>query len=129
MGHGHFASGLYSTLELIGGEQEHVAWIDFTEDKDMDGLLEELKDTAEKMNTCDEILIACDLDGGTPYKSALLYSMQHQGVEIVSGISFPFLLELSLTRGMAENMDTLLETTMDSARTAMKRFDHSQLGM
>lgn len=35
MGHGHFASGLYSTLELIGGEQEHVAWIDFTEDKDM----------------------------------------------------------------------------------------------
>lgn len=129
MGHGHFASGLYSTLELIGGEQEHVAWIDFTEDKDMDGLLEELKDTAEKMNACDEILIACDLDGGTPYKSALLYSMQHQGVEIVSGISFPFLLELSLTRGMAENMDTLLETTMDSARTAMKRFDHSQLGM
>ena len=42
MGHGHFASGLYSTLELIGGEQEHVAWIDFTEDKDMDGLLEEM---------------------------------------------------------------------------------------
>ena len=25
MGHGHFASGLYSTLELIGGEQENVA--------------------------------------------------------------------------------------------------------
>ena len=129
MGHGHFASGLYSTLELIGGEQEHVAWIDFTEDKDMDGLLEELKETADKMSECDNVLIACDLDGGTPYKTALLYSMQHQDVEIVTGISFPFLLELSLTRDIVDDMDTLLETTMNSARTAMKRFDLSQMGM
>ena len=61
--------------------------------------------------------------------TALLYSMQHQDVEIVSGISFPFLLELSLTRDIVDDMDTLLETTMNSARTAMKRFDLSQMGM
>lgn len=127
MGHGHFGSGMYSTLELIGGRQEHVKWIDFTEDKEMDGLLSELKETCETMESCEKILVACDLDGGTPYKSALVYSMDHTKLEIVSGISFPFLLECSLSREYAEDIDSLLEHAMDGARTALKRFDRTRL--
>lgn len=30
MGHGHFASGIVSALELIAGKQEKVTAIDFT---------------------------------------------------------------------------------------------------
>lgn len=127
MGHGHFGSGMYSTLELIGGKQENTAWIDFTEDKDMEGLLIELQAQVETMKDCDQILIACDLDGGTPYKSALVYSLDKNNIEIVSGISFPFLLECSLSRTFAQDMDTLLENAMNSARDALKRFDRSRL--
>ena len=47
--------------------------LDVYKRQDMDGLLEELKETADKMSECDNVLIACDLDGGTPYKTALLY--------------------------------------------------------
>lgn len=125
MGHGHFASGMYSTLSLIGGEQEAVAWIDFTEDKDMEGLLTELKEQAEQMKECEHLLVLCDLDGGTPYKTALLYAMEHDNVEILSGVNFPLLLECSLMRSTAEDVETLLTMVLTSGKDSMKRFDRS----
>ena len=127
MGHGKFGSGISSTLRLIGGEQDAYAYLDFSEDKDMDMLLEELREQAAGMTECERIAILCDLDGGTPFKTALLYSFEKEGIDVISGISFPFLLELSLSRGSTEDVDVLLEETLARAREGMQRFDKGKL--
>lgn len=126
-GHGHFASGISSTLELIGGKQNDYGYVDFTEGEDIEILRENIQKQANKMKSCEKILILCDMDGGSPYKAALLYSMQNENVEIVSGINFPFLLDVSLKRAFVENIDELLLQSIDEAKETLKRFDREKL--
>ena len=124
-GHGNFASGITSTLELIGGKQDNYDWVDFTEGQDLESLQENIKKKAELMNECEKILILCDLDGGSPYKAALLYSMTKDNVEVISGINFPFLLDVSLKRNFEENIDDLITQSLNDAKDNFKRFDRN----
>ena len=70
-GHGQFAAGLVSALELLIGHQDLLTAVDFEAGQNEDLLTEHLKHAVEGMHTCDEILILCDMIGGSPYKCAV----------------------------------------------------------
>jgi len=42
VGHGHFATGIYSSLQLIAGNQENVEAIDFVEGMSADELKQKI---------------------------------------------------------------------------------------
>ena len=52
-GHGQFASGLVSAVELLIGHQELLAAVDFKSGQSWDTLMEHLKDAVGTMQTCD----------------------------------------------------------------------------
>ncbi len=128
MGHGNFASGMTSTLELIGGKQENYDWIDFLEGEDIETLQNKLSASVQKMNNCEKILILCDLNGGSPYKAALLYSMENENVEVIYGINFPFLLDICLKRSSADELVSALLESISEAKENFGIFDKTILG-
>ena len=68
-GHGNFASGLISSVDLIAGKQENVIGIDFTQNDNTKTLEEKM--TIAINNFENDIIILCDLAGGSPFKTAV----------------------------------------------------------
>ncbi|AEP00060.1 PTS sugar transporter subunit IIA [Weizmannia coagulans] len=91
-GHGHFASGIQSTIKLLVGIQENIAYIDFPEGESNENLREKLE--AElKDNRYDTYLFFCDLAGGTPYKEAATLSANRKDAAVTAGCNVGALLE------------------------------------
>ena len=126
MGHGHFGSGMNSALQLIAGQMEHVAYLDFTEDKDMEQLLEELRKKIASMKV-EKYAVLCDINGGTPYKTAVLFGIERDNVDIFSGINLPFLLELCLSRMNNEDYEIFIDTIMVNTAQSLQRLDKDRL--
>ncbi|MEG0744011.1 MAG: PTS sugar transporter subunit IIA [Erysipelotrichaceae bacterium] len=127
MGHGNFATGMTSTLTLIGGEQESYACIDFVEGDAFENLQEKLSEVIESMKNCERILILCDLDGGSPYKAALMSIFNASNIDLISGINFPLLLELSLGRNYTENVDDFIDQAIKNSKESFKKFDKQRM--
>ena len=63
-GHGNYATGMKSALELIAGPKDNVLAFDFLKKESEEQFSLKFKDLDKKNN----YLFACDLMGGTPYK-------------------------------------------------------------
>ncbi len=63
-GHGNYATGMKSALELIAGSKDNVLAFNFLKEESEEQFSLKFKDLDRKNN----YLFACDLMGGTPYK-------------------------------------------------------------
>lgn len=97
-GHGRFAEGLTSAVELIAGKQPSYESVLFLEEKGPEALSEDLKVAINNVNTGDGVLVFTDLKGGTPFKEAVMIATQHENVEVLTGTNLSMLLEASLMR-------------------------------
>ena len=70
-GHGHFATGLGSSLRLITGMTENIAYVDFEADHSTETLTENISKALDELKGCDGVLVLSDLAGGSPFKSAV----------------------------------------------------------
>ncbi|MDF2673896.1 MAG: system fructose subfamily component [Clostridiales bacterium] len=108
-GHGNYATGMQSTLELLAGKNQDLFFVNFTAD-DTDKTLKEKLEAIVENNKDSEILFVCDIIGGTPFKIAAEISNSSEKMELVVGCNIGGILEmifmkegLSL-RELAENM-------------------------
>ena len=69
-GHGRFASGLKTSLDLIVGNFDFVKPVDFTEDKSPESLKEEINSFIK--STDKKIYVFTDLVGGTPFENCVV---------------------------------------------------------
>lgn len=102
-GHGEFAKGINSVIELVAGKQENVATVDFLENHSTEDLKNNLKEKIENMNT-EGTLIFTDIPGGSPFKMAVELSMENDGIEVISGTNVPMIMEILFDR---ESVDLL----------------------
>lgn len=116
LGHGHCASGYLSALELIAGSQESVEAIDFTASMTSTELEERLEAAVQDEK---EIIVLCDLLGGTPFKiaSARALRSNSQQIEVLSGLNLSMLLEVVL--GDSALTDDRIEKVMTSAKNGI----------
>lgn len=107
MGHGHFASGIVSSLELIAGQQEKVTAIDFTAEMTAADVQDQL---SRALIPEEETLVLCDLLGGTPFKVAatLMESLSNTTCNVLSGLNLAMLIEASFARQTAASFDDLV---------------------
>ena len=99
-GHGNYASGVKSALELIIGHRDNVLAFDFLKEESEEQFSLKFKDLDKNNN----YLFACDLMGGTPYK---VVSRLDLTKEILIGTNLGGMLDtvlkidkLSLNEGM-----------------------------
>lgn len=120
-GHGNFASGMLSALKLIAGKQEHIYGLDFVESFSTEELKEKLQKMIESVGN--EILIATDLAGGSPYNVAvtLMSELTDKKIRVVAGVNFPMILSGAFAEKDVD-LDTFVKTTMDAGKRGFSEF-------
>lgn len=109
-GHGHYASGVKSALELIIGPKDNVLAFDFLKEESEEQFSLKFKDLDKNNN----YLFACDLMGGTPYK---VVSRLDLNKEVLIGTNLGGLLDTALKidkLSLNELADNLKEASLKS---------------
>ncbi|MGY0398448.1 MAG: PTS galactosamine/N-acetylgalactosamine transporter subunit IIA [Ostreibacterium sp.] len=112
-GHGHFATGITSTVELIAGKQEYYKAVDFNGSDDLSALLEQAVDDL----TCEGLLFFTDILGGAPFREAALIARQKTNCEVISGVTPQMLIEACLERYDYDNLtESIIKSLIENAR-------------
>ena len=109
-GHGNYATGIKSALELIVGPKENVLAFDFLKEESEEQFSLKFKDLDKNNN----YLFACDLMGGTPYK---VVSRLDLNKEILIGTNLGGLLDTLFKIDkleLSELADNLKQTSLKS---------------
>ena len=117
-GHGDFATGVASALEMIAGPQEHFEVVPFHEGEEGE-FPGKLTEALERAGADGNGAIAfCDLLGGTPFNQTMILSAEMgANVEVVAGVNLPLLLEVVAERTEASTVDELLAPALEAGKT------------
>ncbi|MCI1666350.1 MAG: PTS fructose transporter subunit IIA [Atopobiaceae bacterium] len=111
-GHGQFAPGLASALEMVAGPQQSFVVVPFDEaaaGEYGDTLRSAIADLAGK---CEGVVVFVDLLGGTPFNQSMMISSVVPGVEVVCGTNLPMLIECMFMRGSDTSSEQLVATAL-----------------
>ncbi|SFL18063.1 PTS galactosamine/N-acetylgalactosamine transporter subunit IIA [Halanaerobium salsuginis] len=92
-GHGHFAAGINSVIELVVGKQDKIGVVNFLESDSTDLLYKKLTSQVKELD-CDSYLIFTDLPGGSPFKESVKLSLEIENCEVITGTNVPMILEI-----------------------------------
>ena len=116
-GHGIYATGMKSTIELIIGKQNNVHYVDFTIGDNDITLKEKIIKIIEENNN-KQVLLIGDLLGGTPFKTMAEIASDRDNVEVVVGCNVGSIMDavlctedLSLTEIANKIVETSRNTT------------------
>ena len=117
VGHGHFATGIYSSLQLIAGDQENVEAIDFVEGMSADELKQKI---LLAISNEEKVLILSDLLGGTPFKvsSTIMVENPTKTRNVLSGLNLAMLMEAVFAR-MAHGFDEVADKAVAAAQSGV----------
>ena len=123
-GHGHFATGLNSSLELIAGAQANVALVDFEADHSIETLKENLTKALDSLKEYDGVLVLSDLPGGSPFKTAVecKFERPDQAIEVVAGTNLPLVIASATMTAVFDNPVDLAEAMIPEGKDSMVRF-------
>lgn len=91
-GHGHYATGFQSTIELLAGHNPDIYYLDLTL-KDTDITLRDKMNQVIGKNEQANILFICDILGGTPFKVAAQIANAAASMEVIAGCNIGSILE------------------------------------
>lgn len=124
-GHGYFATGLNSSLELIAGAQPNVALVDFEADHSIEVLKDNLTKALDSLKEYDGVLVLSDLPGGAPFKTAveLKFERPDQAIEVIAGTNLPLLIASSTMTAVFESPLDLAEAMIPEGKDSIIRFE------
>lgn len=122
--HGEFAKAALGAVEMIAGKQADVATLSLTAEKSLETFEAEMKDAyAQLASECDQVVVLCDIYGGTPFN--VITRCLASGMDMIAytGLSMPVVVELLLTRDgleSAEDIRAQLVAAHAQAQTEIK---------
>ena len=124
-GHGHYATGLGSSLKLITGLTENIELVDFEEGHSIEVLTDNLNKALDNLKECDGVLVLSDLAGGSPFKTAVecKYARPEQVVEVIAGTNLPMLIEGATMMDGFDNPLELAEELIPTGKDYIIRFE------
>lgn len=124
-GHGHFATGLGSSLQLITGNTENIAYVDFEADHSTEILTENLNRAFDELKNCDGVLVLADLAGGSPFKCAVecKFARADQAIEVIAGSNLPMLIEGSMAMGAYDSPLDFANALISTGKDYIIRFE------
>lgn len=106
--HGHFASGVKSTIDLIFGEREDITAIDcYTDDEQPKDKIETYLGTLKPE---DALIICTDIAGGSVNQLMVQY-LSRPNTYLIAGVNVAFMVELSMAPDMPsrEELKAMIE--------------------
>ena len=96
--HGESAPALLKTAGMILGNFEDVHPVTFLPGQGPENLVEEYTRIVEA-SEAEETLLLVDLFGGSPYNAGAQFAATREGVDVVSGVNVPMLIEVISAAG------------------------------
>lgn len=123
-GHGHFATGLGSALNLIAGSSENIVFVDFEGDS-TEKLTENLNQALDGLKKCDGVLILADLAGGSPFNTAVQCKAARpdQTIEVMAGTNLPVLVEGFVIMESCQSPKELLDSLLSVGKESVVPFE------
>lgn len=121
-GHGNFASGLESNLNLIVGNVDNIIAIDFEKSDSPDSLESKMDSAIDKLKNCSGIIIFTDLLNGTPFNIAVKKVVSNQKLRLVYGVNAAMLLELSTKIGFSDSLDDTANEAVETGKQQVGLF-------
>lgn len=118
VGHGLYGSGIQSTIELIAGKMKNVFAVDFTPEITPNRLKKELEVHCKKG---EDIIIICDIIGGTPFKMAAEIVANKQNVKTLAGVNVNGIME-GVLQSQKLSMDQIINLMIETTRLTAKEF-------
>lgn len=129
-GHGKFASGIKSSLNLIVGDYKFLKVVDFTEEKTPRDLKEEIKSLVNE-NVETKTYIFTDLAGGTPFKVSSELKLENKNIEVFCGTNLPMVVESTMMESLGCEIDieAIKETGINSIKPKKKIIEFCEDGI
>lgn len=102
--HGEFANGIKQSSEMIFGPQQDVQAVCLYPNEGPDDFRKKLEDAIATLSDQEQVLILCDLWGGTPFNQSSALIKGHEDTwAIVTGMNLPMIIEAYGQRFGTEN--------------------------
>ncbi|VBB08541.1 phosphotransferase system mannose-type iia component [Lucifera butyrica] len=120
-GHGQFATGLSSAVEMIAGKSINVAAVDFGLECSTDELSRQLKQAVNSFENCDKVLFLTDLLGGSPFRCSVLAGSEIAESKVIAGTNLAMALEVVLSRE-CDNLEQLMEMAITAGKNGVQSY-------
>ena len=127
-GHGSFASGISSSVDLILGKQSNYEVIDFPYDSSILNLEKLFDNAIIKLNDCDKIIILVDLFGGSPFNIAMKKVITSDNLILYYGINLGMLIELLSRIKFKKTLEEVQDEIVEIGRKQINIFDKNEMG-
>lgn len=114
--HGRSAAALVQSAEMICGQQDACVTVPFNVGESPEQLTDALTSTLAGLKDVSELICLTDLKGGTPFNTLVMLKQDHSGMEIVTGVNVPMLLQLFIQReqlSLTELVSSVVEAGVD----------------
>ncbi|CFQ34081.1 PTS system mannose/fructose/sorbose family transporter subunit IIB [Yersinia aleksiciae] len=118
--HGAAAEQLLKTAEMILGEQDNVAYIDFVPGENAETLIEKYNDKLTELDTSQGVLFLVDTWGGSPFNAASRIAVDKENYEVVTGVNIPMLVETFMGRDDNPSFAGLVQVAVDTGLKGIK---------
>lgn len=100
-GHGHFADGVMSAIELVAGIPEQVTAVNFPKGEGVDTLKEHLIKAIQELES-EDVLLMVDILGGSPFNVAtqLLAEGAGKHLKVMAGANMASIVQAVFMREM-----------------------------
>ena len=112
-GHGVFAEGVGAALEMVGGPQQDFAKVTFLEDEAGEFPAKISGAIAEMAEKCGEVVVFCDLMGGTPFNQSMMITAEQDNVSVVAGTNLPMLIDIVMARTEDSTVEDLVAEAVE----------------
>ncbi len=118
--HGSAAEQLLKTAEMILGEQDNVAFIDFVPGENAETLIEKYTAKLGGLDTSSGVLFLVDTWGGSPFNAASRIVVDKENYEVVTGVNIPMLAETFMARDDNPSFAELVAIAVETGRIGVK---------
>ncbi|QTF08269.1 PTS mannose transporter subunit IIAB [Brenneria izadpanahii] len=118
--HGTTAGPLLKTAEMILGEQQNVAWIDFIPGENAETLMEKYQEKLSQLDTSLGVLFLVDTWGGSPFNAASRMVTDKENYEVIAGVNIPLLVETFMARDDNPAFADLVSIALEAGRDGVK---------
>ncbi|QUY46387.1 PTS mannose transporter subunit IIAB [Serratia plymuthica] len=118
--HGTAAEQLLKTTEMLLGEQDNVAFIDFVPGENAETLIDKYNVKISELDTSGGVLFLVDTWGGSPFNAASRIAVDKENHEVVTGVNIPMLVETFMARDDNPGFDELVALALETGREGVK---------
>ena len=118
-GHGGYATAVQNNLKMLMGEVEGYYYVDFNPEDNLGSLDEKLEGAIKRCGD-NEILFACDLAGGSPFRQAAMLCLEHENRLAIAGLNSAAYAEMVYNLDMP--LEALAELAIETTKSSILRF-------